>query len=203
VKPAARVLLPLLVLSLGGGSACLSRPSLVRERFGFTVPPSVGPAPGTTKLLALPAPEVAAAFDRIAFVYRTGENTFEPDPFAQLLAPPRELLGEALRGHLRASGLFRDVSRSTRDADLVARVTVTQMYGDFRKAGAPAAFLALQLSVLRPATPAAEPLLTKGYARQVPISARRPDALAAGIDLAVTEIAAEIAGDLKAASIAP
>jgi hypothetical protein len=154
-------------------------------------------------ILALPSPEVAAAFDRIAFVYRTGESTYETDPYAQLLAPPRELLGEALRGHLQASGLFRDVSRSPRGADLVAKVSVTEIYGDFRRNEAPAAVLALRVTVHRPAARAAEPLLAKGYSRSVPIPRRRAAALAAGIDRAVTEIGAELAADLRAAAIAP
>ncbi len=194
----ARGLLPaLLAVSLAVLTACTSRPSLVRERFGIPVPPPVAPAPGATLLLALPSPEVAAAFDRIAFVYRTGESTFETDPYAQLLASPRELLGEALRGHLQASGLFRDVGRSARGADLVVRVTVTEMYGDFRRSDAPAAFLSLRVTVFGPGK-AAGPLLSKGYSRSEPIPARRPADLAAGIDRAVTRIAAGLAADLGA-----
>ena len=201
-KSAPRLLLALLAVSLGVLPACTSRPSLVRERFGIPVPPPAAPAPGATTILALPSPEVAAAFDRIAFVYRTGESTFETDPYAQLLAPPRELLGEALRGHLQAAGLFRDVTRSSRGSDLVARVTVTEMYGDFRRSEAPAAVLALRVTVSRPGAPAAGPLLSKGYFRSEPIPARRPADLAAGIDRAITQIAAGIVADLKGAAIA-
>ena len=203
MKGAPSVRLSLLAVSFGVLAACTSRPSLVRERYGIPVPPPVAPAPGATMLLSLPSPEVAAAFDRIAFVYRTGENTYETDPYAQLLASPRELLGEALRGHLQASGLFRDVSRSTRNADLVARVTVTEMYGDFRRSGAPAAVLALRVTVVRLGARAAEPLLSKGYSRSVSIPARRPADLAAGIGRAVTEIAAGIVADLRTSAIAP
>lgn len=202
MKSAPAVRLALLAVSVGVLSACTSRPSLDRERFGLSVPPPSVPAPGATMRLSLPSPEVAAAFDRIAFVYRTGENTFDTDPYAQLLAPPRELLGEALRGHLQASGLFQDVSRSSRSADLVARVTVTEMYGDFRRSEAPAAVLALRVIVVRPGR-SVEPLLSRSYSRSIPIPARRPGALAAGIDRAVTEIAAGIVADLSAASTAP
>jgi hypothetical protein len=197
-----RFRLALLAVSLGVLSACTSRPSLVRERFGIPVPSPVAPAPGATRILALPSPEVAAAFDRIAFVYRTGESTFETDPYAQLLASPRELLGEALRGHLQASGLFRDVGRHPGNADLVARVTVTELYGDFRRSEAPAAVLALRVTVAGPGK-ASELLLSMGYSRSVPIPARRPADLAAGIDRAVTEIAAALVEDLRAAANAP
>lgn len=202
MKIARGLPLALLTLSLGVAAACTSRPSLVRERFGLAVPSPAPPASGATRLLALPPPEVAVAFDRIAFVYRTGESTFETDPYAQLLASPRELLGEALRGHLLASGLFRDVSRSARGADLVARVTVTQMYGDFREAAAPAAFLSLRVTVAGPGK-SAEPLLSKGYSRSEPIPARRPADLAAGIDRALARIAAELLADLGAPAAAP
>ena len=95
------------------------------------------------------------------------------------------------------------VSRSTRNADLVARVTVTEMYGDFRRSGAPAAVLALRVTVVRLGARAAEPLLSKGYSRSVSIPARRPADLAAGIDRAVTEIAAGIVADLRTSAIAP
>lgn len=194
--------LAILAAGLGVFSACASRPSLVRERFGLAVPAPADPEPGATRRLALPTPEVAAAFDRIAFVYRTAESTFETDPYAQLLAPPRELLGEALRGHLLASGRFRDVSRSARGADLVAKVTVTEMYGDFRRGDAPAAVLSLRVTVEATAKAAGTPF-SRGYSRSEPIPARRPADLAAGLDRAVARIAAELVADLGRAPTAP
>ena len=182
------------LLALASSLSCVSRSTLVRERYAFTLPPPAPPSTAATTHLALPSPEVAAAFDRASFVYRTGESTFEPDPYAQLLAPPREMLGEALRSHLRASGRFGEVTRTTRGADLVARVTVTELYADFRDPKAPVAVLALVVAVEKPGKHG--PAQTRGYSRRIPIAARRPEAVARGLDEAVTQVAAEIASSL-------
>lgn len=182
------------LLGLASLFSCVSRPPLVRERYAFTVPAPAPPSPAATIRLALPSPEVAAAFDRASFVYRTAEGAFEPDPYAQLLAPPRELLGEALRGHLRASGRFGEVTRTTRNADLVARVTVTELYGDFRDPHAPAAVLTLVMAVESPGRRG--PAQARGFSHRVPIAARRPEALARGLDEAVAKVAAEMAANL-------
>lgn len=182
------------LLGLTSLLSCVSRPPLARERFAFTVPAPAEPSPAATARLAIPSPEVAAAFDRASLVYRTGEGAFEPDPYAQLLAPPRELLGEALRGHLRASGRFGEVTRTTRGADLVARVTVTELYGDFRDPQAPAAVLTAVLAVDTPGR--GGPAQSRTFSHRVPIAARRPEALARGLDEAVGKIAAEMASIL-------
>lgn len=182
------------LLALASLLSCVSRAPLARERFAFTVPAPAAPSPAATIRLALPSPEVAAAFDRASLVYRTAENRYEHDPYAQLLAPPRELLGEALRGHLRASGRFAEVARTTRGADLVARVTVTELYGDFRDPKAPAAVLTLVLAVESPGKRGSAQ--ATGHSHRVPISSRRPEALARGLDEALARVATELASSL-------
>lgn len=192
---------PLLVALLLAG--CTSRPSLVRERFAF--PPAAGQtaAPGSGPVLAVPPAEVAAAFDRISFVYRTGEASYETDPYAQLLASPRDLVAEALRDRLRATGRFRLVTgrRAERTADLVLAIEVGSMHGDFRDRSAPAAVLSLRATASRGGEET--PVLSKGYEERVPIPARRPEALVAGWDAALTAIAAEVVADLSAAGLLP
>lgn len=198
----AGTFLVLLAAACGAGTSCTTRPSLAREQFAFSLPDAPGPDLGAAKVLAVPTPEVAAAFDRAALVYRTGENAYSADPYAQFLAPPRELLGEAFRAQLRNSGLFREVRRSPEGADLVARLTVTGMYGDFRKPGAPVARLALQVTVTA-GSAGAPAVLVKTYDRSVPIPQRKPDLLVAGLSQAVSDLASEIAADLKRAGVAP
>ncbi len=195
--------LALLAALLAAG--CLSRPSLVRERYGLLVPPPGTPPPEATKVLALPSVEVPAAFDRIGFVYRTGETRYETDPYTQWLSAPREQLAEALRANLRTTGLFRDVGRVSRGADLVARVTVTEVYGDFRRPDAPAARVALEVTIAGRAEPGrpAEAPLTRAYALSLPIPARTPEAVAEGIGRAVAQAASEIAIDVRRAGLAP
>lgn len=181
--------------------ACTSRPSLVRERFAFP-PADPGAAdPATGPALSVPPAEVAAAFDRVSFVYRTGETSYETDPYAQLLASPRDLVADALRDRLRATGRFRLVTarRAPEAAGLVLAVEVRSMHGDFRDRSAPAAVLSLRATAFRAGEEA--PALSKGYEKRVPIPARRPEALVAGWDAALSGIAGEVVADLAAAGL--
>lgn len=183
--------------------ACTSRPPLVRERFAFpTVPSEVAPS-ASGPVLAVPPADVAAAFDRISFVYRTGETSYETDPYAQLLASPRELVADTLRERLRATGRFRDVARRVPQgpAGLVLRLEVLSLHGDFRDPASPAAVVSLRARTYRAGEE--EPALAKSYDRRQPIPAPRPEALVAGWNAALAGIASDLVTDLVAGGLLP
>lgn len=202
-----RTTLPAVVLVLAAALlpllACTSRPSLVRERFAFPPVPSEAAPSSSGPVLAVPPADVAAAFDRISFVYRTGETSYETDPYAQLLASPRELIADALRDRLRATGRFRDVGRRVPQAPagLVLRLEVLSLHGDFRDPASSAAVVSLRARAFRAGEE--EPVLAKSYDGRQPIPAPRPEALVAGWDAVLGGIASELVTDLVAGGLLP
>ena len=187
----AALLLPL------AATACLSRPPLVAERFAFAPPPAAAaPDPSARLVVAVPAADVAATFDRTGLVYRTGDATYEVDAYARLAASPRELVAEAVRERLKASGLFRDVTRRAGSGTaVVARLEVTELYGDFR-AKEPAAVLSVRASLARAGAPP-EGAVERTYVKRVPIAQRRPADLVGGWDVALGKVAEELGADLR------
>src|SRR5579862_3660736 len=83
-------------------TGCLARPHLDQQSFIFAAPPPSGTkaAPGV-RVLGLRTLQVAAPFQDRAFVYRTGEFSYERDPYAEFLVPPAEGLASPVCGWLR------------------------------------------------------------------------------------------------------
>jgi len=144
---------------------------------------------------------VAAPFDSQSFIYRTGEFSYERDPYAGFLVPPEESLAEPLRGYLRNSSLFREVTEpgSAIAPDILGEISVTQLYGDFRDRSQPAAVIAMHLTFSRapPGAPG-KVFFEKDYSLRVPLHARTAPALMAGWNTALTEIVAQVCKDLRA-----
>jgi cholesterol transport system auxiliary component len=187
-------------LALAGGG-CLSRQVLVKESFAFGSPPIAGPAPAAGgRVLGLRLLEVAAPFEGRSLVYRTGEHSYELDPYAEFLVPPRRGLSAAIRGWLRKSGAVSEVvePESVVRPDLRAEVLVSDLYGDLRSPKEPASVLALRFIVLDPAPErAGRILLQKDYARRIPIKERSAAAVMDGWDKALEQILSEIGKDLE------
>jgi hypothetical protein len=187
------------VVSAGGG--CLSRQVLVKESFVFGSPVISGPAPGAGgRVLGLRLLEVAAPFEGRSLVYRTGEHSYELDPYAEFLVPPRRGLPIAIRGWLRKSGAVAEViePESVVRPDLRAEVLVSELYGDLRSPKEPASVLAMRFIVLD-ASPerAGRILFQKDCARRIPIKERSAAAVMGGWDKALEQILTEIGKDLE------
>ncbi len=203
--PAAAALLAGLALA-----GCLTRPSLVRESFALVAPAREGASakvPSTRPVLALKYVEVSNLFDGRLLVYRTGETTWERDPYAEWMTTPGRMLADAMAEGLRASGPWLDVVGlgSTLRAGEVAEVTVTGLYGDFRLPAEPYAVFSLRVSLVSPGrgmTPATQ-ALHKEYRRRERISARTPAALVEGLNRELSSILAEAASDAAALPPAP
>lgn len=187
----AALLLPL------AATACLSRPPLAAERFAFAPPPpAAAPGPSARLVVAIPPADVAAAFDRTGLVYRTGEATYEVDAYARLAASPRELVAEAVRERLKASGRFRDVTRRGGPGTaVVVRLEVTELYGDFRSRE-PAAVLSVRAAMAKAGAPPGG-AVERTYAERVPIAHRLPAALVGGWDLALGKVVEGLGADLQ------
>jgi hypothetical protein len=187
-------------------TGCLSRPTLVQHTYALQTPQSANPAtPKTSAVLALRAVEVSALFEGRDFIYRMGPNEYEADPYAAFLVSPRHTMAIALRDGLRDIGAFKDVvdpeSRLAADIDL--EIHVTELYGDFRKPGPPAAVLSLRVLFFESGSKTPHPpFLEKEYTRRVPLPKQTAAALVAGWNQALSAITGELASDFMGTQVA-
>jgi ABC-type uncharacterized transport system auxiliary subunit len=178
-------------------SGCLSRPSLVRRSYTFPAPTSGAVAtPANGRVLAIRRLMIAAPFAGQSFVYRTGEFSYEQDPYAQFLVPPEESLAEPLQAYFRQAGSFSAMAEpgSALKPDTFVEIAVPELYGDFRTHAAPAAVLALRFVFFDASKGLPGRILSeKTYSRRIPLKARTAAAVMAGWNEALKQIMAEAA----------
>jgi cholesterol transport system auxiliary component len=178
-------------------TGCLSRPALVHQDFALQTPAAIVSATGGRGVLAVQPVEVSPLFASHALVYRTGPNTYEADPYAGFLVAPGDALGIPLRAYLANSGVFANVIAvgGPLKASQLLQVQATELYGDFRQPGPPAAVLSLRLVLVNAG---GNVLWLKDYARSVTLKKNTAAEVVAGYDRALAEIMTEVAADLKA-----
>ncbi len=198
VLPLVAALSSCLFLSAG----CLSKPPLMKETFVLTGPG--GPAGSVSKNplapLGIKSFSVAPVYENRSFLYRISEETFEQDPYAELLVPPSRLMPNVFRSHLRATGVFRSIIEPGSFFTPVfnTEITVSEFYGDLRKPEQPTAVLTMRFLVIESAsTPSQEPFFQGEITRHIPIPSRTAAALAGGWNQALKEIAEEFATTLR------
>jgi hypothetical protein len=144
--------------------------------------------------------QINSPFDGRSLIYRTGEFSFERDPYAVFLGPPAEGLVAPICGLLRAAGCFSAVigprNLSTAKADTLVDISINQFYGDIRKAEGPAAVLALQVTFFDATNGLpGRSILQRNYSRRIPVNSATADALMAGWNQALVGVFAEVASD--------
>jgi ABC-type uncharacterized transport system auxiliary subunit len=182
-------------------AGCLARPQLDRKFFIFA-PPSP-PAPITapsSRVLAIRILQVAAPFEGSAFVYRTGEFSYERDPYAAFLVPPAEGLASPIRNWWRESGEFRDVAEagSALQPDTLVEIHVGELYGDFRQSENPAAVLGIRF-VFFDATNGVpgRVILRRECSGRIPLKGRTASALMEAWNQALAQILDSTAPELE------
>jgi len=183
-------------------SGCLSKPALVKETFSIHGPIPAAPASKGAPLgsLAIRQFTVAPSLENRSFLYRVSDEAFERDPYAELLVPPSRVLPDALRAHLRQTGIFQAVLEfgSAVPPRFIAEINVTEFFGDFRQPEKPKAVLTLRFNVIDATNPgASEPWFEKEITRGIDLQSRTASALAAGWNQALAEIAQEFAAGLR------
>jgi len=195
----AMLLLSLSAVAICNG--CLSRPSLRAESFIFAIPTATRTTNAASgRVLSITRLNIAGPFDSQSFVYRTGEYSYEHDPYAQFLVPPSETLRSAMEAYWRGSGLFRTVAEpgSLLPADTALEVYVEQLYGDFRKGLPPSAVLEMQLTFFGATNGAPTKVLFKRqYQRRTGLATRTAAALVGGWNDALNEVLKEAAADFR------
>lgn len=178
-------------------SGCLSRPSLVRQNFSFPTPSS-SPHSAEGRTLSIRRLSVAPPFEGRSFIYRTGECSFEQDPYAQFLVSPQESLAEPIRGYLRNDSRIGVVTEPGGGVspDLFLEISVTHLYGDFRDPKAPAAVLSIRF-LFFDATAGfpAKLAFEKEYDRRIPVKARTAVAVMDGWNEALKQIMEALRSD--------
>jgi hypothetical protein len=148
-----------------------------------------------TNIVALSRVSISPIFQSRSFTYRTAENSYEQDPYAGFLIPPERALAEPIRAWIRASGVFGRVVEpgSGLTANMVAEVSVNELFGDFRKASQPVGRMEIHFICYEFKDGAAGRIvLDKVCARETPLTSKTPAALMAAWDADLREIMQEI-----------
>jgi len=189
--------IPAAVLALSG---CLSKPPLHKQTFTFGAPPTPsGGAVAGDRVLGIRSLRIAPPFDGRSLVYRTGEFSYVRDPYAEFLDPPEEEMMAPVRGWLSGAGGFSDVvdAGSALKPNTIVEISVTQLYGDFRRSEHPCAVVTMRLVFFEAHNGGpTKPVLQQEYSRSIPVSAPSAAALMEGWNQAFGGIFAEVASDL-------
>ena len=86
--------------------------------------------------------QIAPPFDGRPLIYRTGEFSYQRDPYAGFLGLPAEGLVGPISEMLRRDGGFSEVVQpgSAVRPDTMVEITIYQLYGDIRKPEVPMRF---------------------------------------------------------------
>jgi hypothetical protein len=163
--------------------------------FAFSQPADPPPANAPTNIVVLNRVAISPLFQSRSFTYRTAENTYEQDPYAGFLTPPERALAEPIRAWMRTSGVFGRVVEpgSGLAPNLVAEVSVNELYGDFRQASQPAGTMEIHFVCyeVKDGVPG-RIVLDKVCAHQTKMARKTPEALMAAWDADLREIMKEI-----------
>ena len=204
-RPAPRLRLVLglfgfvsVALLLGG---CLSRPSIKTQTFAFSIPSPAGTnnAP-EVHVLAIRALQISPPFDGRPLVYRTGDFSYERDPYAEFLSSPAEELAGSISTILVADGCFSAVvgMGSAAKPDTMVEINVNQLYGDIREPASPFAVLAVQVIFVKATNDLpGKVILQRSYWRRVPVKSATPAEFMKGWNEALVEIFSEVKSDLR------
>jgi uncharacterized lipoprotein YmbA len=190
----------LLIVAVCLLTGCLARPHLDKQSFIFAPPPSpAAKAAPEGRVLGLRALQLAAPFEGRQFVYRTGEFSYDRDPYAEFMVPPAEGLISPIISRLREAEGIRDVVQagSALKADTLVEIQVSQLYGDFRQSETAAAVLAMRFAFFDASNGMpGKVILQREYERKVPLKARTAVELIAGWNQALAQILDSAALDL-------
>ena len=182
-------------------SGCLSKPALHRQTFAFTASEAVPTnILATARVLGIRNLQIAAPFEGLPLVYRTGDYSYVRDPYAGFLDTPAESLLVTIREWLRGNASFSAVIEpgSSLKPNTLAEIRVTRLYGDFRQPQRPAAVLTIHFLFFD--APNAIPgrvLLEREYARSVALKSATPGALMEGWNQALTQVLAQVISDFQ------
>ena len=184
-------------------AGCASGPGWKLRVFAFSLPTDPPATNAQTNIVVLNRVSISPLFQSRSFTYRTAENAYEQDPYAGFLIPPERALGEPIRAWLRQGGEFGRVVEpgSGLIPTLVAEVSISALYGDFRNASQPLGTMEIHFMLyeVKDEVPG-QIVLDKVCAHATPVARKTPDALMAAWDTDLREIMKEINSDYAKAN---
>jgi cholesterol transport system auxiliary component len=181
-------------------TGCLARPHLDKQSFMFALPSTSAPkAAAGGRILGLRTLQVAEPFEGPSFVYRTGEFSYDRDPYAEFIVHPAQGLFLPISSGLRETGGFSAVveTGSALKPNTLVEIHVVQLYGDFRPAEHPTAVLAIRFVFFdSPNGAPGKVILEREYSRAIPLKAQTAVALIEGWNQALAQILDAVVLDL-------
>jgi len=182
-------------------SGCLSRPSMNQQTFIFSVPESPNTNTAVNgRVLAIRALHISPPFDGRALVYRTGEFSYERNPYAEFLASPADLLVTPVSEMLVQDGSFSSVVQSggAIKPDAFVEININQLYGDIRNMGNPTAVLSMQVMLIDATNGLpGRVILQRNYSRRLPMKSTAPGVLMESWNQALIEIFGDVSADFR------
>ena len=174
---------------------CSSGPDWKRQAFAFSVPADPPVTNATEKIAGLIRVSISPIFQSRSFTYRTGENSYEQDPYAGFLIPPERALAESIRAWMRSSGAYGRVVEpgSGVTPNLVVEVSINELYGDFRKSSQPVGTLGIHMMCYETQDGLPRRIVfDKFRSHETPLERKTPGALMAAWDADLREIMNDI-----------
>jgi cholesterol transport system auxiliary component len=169
----------------------------------YAVEPVPGPAAVKQRegVLRIGSVRMAPAFSSNELVYRLDEIAFTQDFYNRFLSPPGAMLGVRVSDWLARSGPYAVVVQPSVGAasPLVLEAVFTELYGDFRSGGRPAAVMTVQFYVLDVTGTAPKVVLDRVIGRRVALERAGAPELVRGYNVALGEILTELAAALPPA----
>ena len=186
-------------------AACsLSRPAPVKRT--FLLEPTLPAAAGTPKPAAvrIGVVNVAAPFRGKTFVFRESDLRYEADYYDEFFIAPAIMFSDATAKALAASNVFRRVvpfGAASDEGDFVLDGFVSELYGDTRDPAAPTAVLTVTYYLTPTNVIGSGVAWTREYRQRVKVAGSGTEAVARGLNAALSAILAELARDLAAAEL--
>lgn len=199
-------LLAALAVALAGCG--LTRPTPVKQTYLLEAQPAAQAAQATA---AAPKPfalkvgtiTVAAPFRGRTLVYRETDIKYEADFYSEYFVAPAAMLTEATTSWLASAGLFREVlpGASTADGDYLLEGFVSELVGDFRDTAKPAAVIRAKFFLSDTHTLGGGVVWNREFTQRVALRERSPDAVATGLNQALTALLADLSRELAAVNL--
>ena len=201
--PLRRVLLPTLIVFLAG-CGLATRPATVKQTYLLAPQmPAAAAKPVHAVTLKVGSIAVGTPFRGRSFVYREEELRYESDFYNEFFVSPSAMLTADVGTWLAASGIFREVlpSSANVDGDFVLEGLVSEIYGDYRDAGKPAAIMSAKFFLIDNRGINGVPIWQIELKQRAAMTSRSPDALAAAYSKAWTAMLADLARELAAVKL--
>ena len=176
-------------------TGCETGPSWKRQSFAFSLPADPPTTNASDRVVALSRVSISPTFQSRSFTYRTGDNSYEQDPYAGFLIPPERALGESIRASLRASGVFGSVAEpgSGFMPTVIVEASINELYGDFRQASKPVGTMGIHIMCYEVLDGELRHIIFDKYCfQETALSRKTPGALMAAWDVDLREIMNQI-----------